>query len=112
MAKWKNENGEWVLLSTQPHRYGWIDYKKQAEACKNCKHGPWGWGAGSCVDICQRGIIFILESTENGTVLYTAKINDDNKAEPDKKIIEACSLLTACELRQYLAEQGVAQYLP
>jgi hypothetical protein len=109
MAKWKNENGEWVLLNEKMH--GWIDYKKQAEACKNCKHGPWGWGAGSCIDICQKGITYLLERTENGTVLYTAKI-DDIKAVPDEKIIEACSLLTVNQLMQFFKEHGIAQHLP
>jgi hypothetical protein len=111
--KWKNEYGEWVLLSSTDgkYQYGWIDYKKQAEACKNCKSGPWSWGAGSCIDICQKGIIYILEKSEDSATLYTAKISND-KAEPDKKILEARSLLSARELHQYLAQQGIAQHLP
>jgi hypothetical protein len=110
MARWKNENGEWVYLGDQ--RYGWIDYKKQASACKTCDHGPWGWGAGSCADICQQAVIYILEFNENGTTLYSVKITDDNKAEPDKVLYTANSLLSVRELWQYLIEQGVAPYLP
>jgi hypothetical protein len=110
MTKWKNERGEWVALNEK--MYGWVDYKKQEQACKNCKSGPWSMGVVTCVDVCQRGIIYILERNENGTVLYTAKINENNKAEPDEKIIEACSLLTACQLREFFKEHGIAQHLP
>jgi hypothetical protein len=110
MPRWKNENGEWVLIGTG--KYGWIDYKKQEEACKTCDHGPWGWGVGNCSDICQKGIIYILERNENGTVLYSAKINDKGKAESDQKIIEACSLLTANQLMMFLKQHGIAQHLP
>jgi hypothetical protein len=109
MPKWKNENGEWVALAT--NRYGWIDYKKQTEACKNCKSGPWSWGAGSCIDICQKGIVYILEQTDNGAILYTAK-TDDIKAVPSEKIIEACSLLTLNQLLAFFKEHGIAQHLP
>jgi hypothetical protein len=107
--KWKNENGEWVALNER--RYGWIDYKKQEQACKNCKSGPWSMGAVTCVDVCQKGITYILERGEGSVILYTAKISND-KAEPDKKILEACSLLSVRELWQYLAQQGIAQHLP
>jgi len=110
MARWKNENGEWVYLGDQ--RYGWIDYKKQQQACKTCDHGPWGWGAGSCADICQKGIVYILEwNEETGIVLYSARI-DDYKAVPDKVICVVNSLLSAREMWQYLVQQGVAPYLP
>jgi hypothetical protein len=110
MVRWKNENGEWVLLSRD--RYGWIDYKKQTEACKSCKTGPWNMGAVTCVDVCQKSITYILERTENGTVLYTAKIDQNNKAQPDEKIIEACSLLTMNQLMMFFKEHGIAQHLP
>jgi hypothetical protein len=107
--RWKNEHGEWVILDEC--KYGWIDYKKQAYSCKNCKSGPYSLGAVTCADLCQKGIIYILERGEDFIILYTAKISND-KAEPDKKILEARSLLSARELWQYLAQQGVAQYLP
>jgi len=109
MARWKNENGEWVYLGDE--RYGWIDYKKQEQACKACDHGPWDWGAGNCNDICQKGIIYILERNENGTTLYSVRI-DDYKAVPDKVICVANSLLSMSQLMQYLIQQGVAPYFP
>jgi len=109
MAKWKNQNGEWVLIDTG--KYGWIDYKKQEQACKSCKTGPWDWGAGNCNDICQKGIIYILERNENGITLYSARI-DDYKAVPCEKIIEVCSLLTLNQLMMFFKQHGIAQHLP
>jgi hypothetical protein len=109
MAKWKNERGEWVALNEK--MYGWVDYKKQEQACKNCKN-PWNMGAINCADMCQRGIIYLLERSEHGTVLYTAKIDNNGKAIADEKIIEVYSLLTMNQLMMFFKEHGIAQQLP
>jgi NAD-dependent dihydropyrimidine dehydrogenase PreA subunit len=102
----ENEKGRWVVLATDGkatwYRLGWIDYEKQKEACKNCSTGPWGWGAGSCADICQKAVVYIIEiKFGEPAILYTARLNHSLRAEPDQKIAEGRKAW------EYLTQQGI-----